>query len=119
MTSFWTRHGWGGMLLAALLVFGLMTPTIDTFICIADDAATVQDHTLKLAGKQLPEKPVLPHDDGDALCVHGHCHHYVGVAKGPERLAFAVAMTFREPFYGRYGPPPTAPQIELLRPPRA
>jgi len=120
MTDLWARHGWGGMLLAVLLVLGLMTPTIDTFICIADDGISIahQDKVVKAAEKQSPAKSVS-HDDTDALCVHGHCHHWVGMEKPHERAAFMVAMAFREPSYGLYGPLPSAPQIELLRPPRA
>lgn len=110
-------RGWNAVFLAALLTFAVLIPTIDSFVCIADFG---QSETVSLAqaghqaGNDAPR-----HDDGDASCIHGHCHHWVGVAKTGERAAFDVSLTDGGIAPGLYGPPPSAPQIELLRPPRA
>ena len=111
MAKLGTVRGWVAVCLAAFLTFAVLIPTIDTFICIADIG---QSESVSLASNEVP-----PHDDGDASCIHGHCHHWVGVAKIGERLAFDVSLTDGEPPRGLYNAPPSAPQIELLRPPRA
>src|SRR5262249_29587826 len=118
MVEFRARHKKSGILLAALLLLGLMVPTIDTFLCgICDAVVTSQEKVTQTAEKKdAPAKPL--HDDGDALCVHGHCHHWVGFTKPAERLPI-IAMQSGQQSYGLYGTPPSAPQIELLRPPRA
>ena len=108
-------RGWSAVLLAGLLTFAILIPTIDTFVCIADIG---QSETISSA-QAGNDAPAQPHDDGDASCIHGHCHHWVGVAKIGERLAFDVTLTDGGIPPGLYGPPPSAPQIELLRPPRA
>ena len=105
------------VLLAGILTFAILIPTIDTFVCIADIGQT-ETISLAQAGNQAGNG-APPHEDGDASCIHGHCHHWVGVAKIGERLAFDVSMTDGGIPSGLYGPPPSAPQIELLRPPRA
>jgi len=111
MAKLGTLRGWCAVFLAGFLTFAILIPTIDSFVCI-DDVG--QAETISLASKDAP-----PHDDGDASCIHGHCHHWVGVAKIGERLAFDVSLTDGEPPRGLYNAPPSAPQIELLRPPRA
>jgi len=116
MAKFRTLRGWSAILLAGFLTFAILIPTIDTFVCIADIGQTVADTaSLTQASKDTP----IQHDDGDASCIHGHCHHWVGVAKIGERLAFEVTLTDGEAPRGLYDSPPSAPQIELLRPPRA
>ena len=111
MARLGTVRGWVAVCLAAFLTFAVLIPTIDTFVCIDDIGQT---ETLSLAGNEAP-----PHDDGDASCIHGHCHHWVGVAKTGERAAFDLSLTEGGIAPGLYAPPPSAPQIELLRPPRA
>ena len=111
MAKLGTVRGWVAVCLAAFLTFAVLIPTIDTFVCIDDIGQT---ETLSLADNDAP-----PHDDGDASCIHGHCHHWVGVAKSGERAAFDVSLTEGGIAPGLYAPPPSAPQIELLRPPRA
>ena len=111
MARFRILRGWSAVLLAGLLTFAVLIPTIDSFVCIDD----IGQSEISLAQADNEAR----HDDGDASCIHGHCHHWVGVAKIGERLAFDVSMTDGGIPSGLYGPPPSAPQIELLRPPRA
>jgi hypothetical protein len=110
---------WSGTLFAALLVLAVLTPTVDTFVCIDDFGGTVavaqnQDHP-------GPSKnfPVQQHDDGDSSCIHGHCHHWVGYQRLGGRLAFASAAGRAAPIMGGYDRPASAPPIEILRPPQA
>jgi hypothetical protein len=113
MAKLGTVRGWVAVCLAAFLTFAILIPTIDTFVCIDDIGQT---ESVTLAGNDAPAQP---HDDGDASCIHGHCHHWVGVPKIGERLAFDLKLTDGKIPPGLYAPPPSAPQIELLRPPRA
>jgi len=117
MAKLGTVRGWVAVCMAGFLTFAILIPTIDTFVCIDDIGQTVSD-TTSLA-KASKDAPAQPQDDGDASCIHGHCHHWVGVAKIGERLAFDVTLTDGGIPPGLYGPPPSAPQVELLRPPRA
>lgn len=121
MTSVWNLHRWTGWLIAAILVVSLLTPTIDAFGCIADSVpeASRIGITLVAVEEGAPAEKSPVHADGDALCVHGHCHHWVGVAKLSERLLFNAALTLNEPSFGLYGMPPSALKTDLLRPPRA
>jgi hypothetical protein len=110
---------WSGTLLALLLTFAVLTPTVDTFICIADVGEKVvatQDQPHSGEAKQLPAQP---HDDGDSSCIHGHCHHWVGYARLGERLALAISAHRASPITGTYNRPDSAPSLELLRPPQA
>ena len=100
------------MLLAAVLAFSVLLPTLDTFICLDEPAVTA-------SASGTVRSPPTHEDGGDALCVHGHCHHWVGVARVAERLNFTLAESTAGAFYALYGPPPAAPPHELLRPPRA
>jgi hypothetical protein len=113
MAKLGTVRGWAAVCLAAFLTFAILIPTIDTFVCIDDIG---QSETLAFAGNDAPAPPP---GDGDASCIHGHCHHWVGVPKIGERLTFDVKPADGRIPPGLYGPPPSAPQIELLRPPRA
>jgi hypothetical protein len=115
MARFRILRGWSAVLLTGLLTVAVLIPTIDSFVCI-DDIGQSETISLAQAGNDAPGQP---HEDGDASCIHGHCHHWVGVAKIGERLAFDVSLTDGEMTRGLYGPPSSAPQIELLRPPRA
>jgi hypothetical protein len=120
MAMFRKLRGWSGVLFAGLLAFAILIPTLDTFMCIADvqhpQSVTAQ---LDQPAMDLPAQPKQTHDDGDASCIHGHCHHWVGVAKFGERLALEAKLTYGELPRGLYNSPPSAPQLELLRPPRA
>lgn len=114
MARLGTMRGWVAVCLAAFLTFAILIPTIDTFVCI-DDIGRSETVSLAKAGA---DAPVQKHDDGDASCIHGHCHHWVGVPKIGERLAFEAKLTDGRIPPGLYAPPLSAPQIELLRPPR-
>jgi len=104
-----------GALLAILLALAVLTPAVDTFVCIGDEAvATAQANIV--ASKNLPAQQ---HDDGDSSCIHGHCHHWVGYPRMSVRLAVATATGRTAPIAGRYDQPSSAPPIELLRPPQA
>ena len=109
-----------GTLVAVLMTFALLTPTIDSFICIADveSKAAVTDTAQTSAMKQVPVQPRHT-DDGDASCIHGHCHHWVGYSRFAERLDFEPSGRHLETVLGLYDSPPSAPKTELLRPPRA
>ena len=119
MFKFGTLGGWGGTFFAGLLTFALLIPTLDTYMCIADvqqpQSATAQ---LDQSAKSVPAQPKQQHDEGDASCIHGHCHHWVGIAKIGERLAFDVTLTDGKVPSGLFGPLPSAPQNQLLRPPQ-
>jgi hypothetical protein len=121
MGMFGTLRGWTAALLVGFLTLAILVPTIDTFICIADiGQATSGSETKALVNVgDVKDAPGQPHDDGDASCIHGHCHHWVGFVKFGERLALEVTLTSGAIPQGLYNPPPSAPQIELLRPPRA
>jgi len=121
MANFGTLRGWNAVLLAGFLTIAILVPTIDTFVCIADigHAASVSETKALVQAGDMKGAPGQPHDDGDASCIHGHCHHWVGVAKFGERFALEVTLTHGELPHGLYNSPPSAPQIELLRPPRA
>jgi hypothetical protein len=108
---------WSGMLLACFLVVAVLTPTIDIFACVSDPGATVvseQGTSSHLdAGKPT-------HDESDSACMHGHCHHWAGFTKLAERASLEGAgLTSLDAPTGSYRPHPSAPQIQLLRPPRA
>ena len=119
-----TLRGWSGVLLAGFLALAILIPTLDTYICIADvQQASVTSVTKQMAQtglqKNVPDQSQKTHDDADSSCPHGHCHHWVGVAKLGERLALNITLTNGELPGGLYSSPPSAAQIQLLRPPRA
>ena len=121
MAMFGTLRGWSAALLVGFLTCAILVRTIDTFVCIADiGQATSASEAKALAhAGDVKDAPSQPHDDGDASCIHGHCHHWVGFVKFSERLALGVNLKSGVIPQGLYNPPPSAPQIELLRPPRA
>lgn len=109
---------WGGTVLAALLALAVLMPAIDTFVCIGD--ADGKPSVTQVAGTTVSkETPVQQHDDGDSSCIHGHCHHWVGYTRFAERVAFSTDARSADPIPGAYEQRPSAPQLELLRPPRA
>jgi len=109
---------WNGALLAALLALAVLAPTIDSFICISDVGNTATAVQEQVAGM---DKDILDqsHDDGDASCSHGHCHHWVGFTKVGERMAFNANAKHLTPTPALSTAPPSAPQNALLRPPQA
>ena len=101
---------------AVTLVFALLAPTIDAYICVDDVAsASLSDDMAAAASVSDPS------DDntfsGDNLCIHGHCQHPVGVYKIVQLALNHRADT--KVSIGWAAAPPSAPQAELLRPPRA
>lgn len=116
MTKLGTLRGWSAVLRAVLLAFAIMIPTIDTCICSAEeDQSTFSTKVSVGDANNLPS----PRHAGDASCNHGHCHHLVGVAKIGDRLAFLSTLIEGGSAPGLSRSPPSAPQIELLRPPQA
>jgi hypothetical protein len=108
-------RAWSGVLLAGFLACALLIPTIDTFVCIAD-----ADQSVAVSAAQSDSGPSQPaHDDGDSSCIHGHCHHWVGVARLTDRVAHDSVTTDAGLVRTAYSPPASAPQVQLLRPPRA
>lgn len=110
-----------GWLLAAAVALGLLIPTLDIFRCIGGDAPSNFQKEVTLALEDadgLPDTAPI-HGDGDALCVHGHCHHWTGDTKLAERPLFRMALDFSTPSFGNGNTFTSAPQSGLLRPPRA
>ena len=105
------EKAWRGILIAVLLVVGLLTPTLDTFVCIGDDPGTV-------AGVLDNSPSNSPQPSGDALCVHGHCHHWIAVSRIAPVLDFELAERPSGEIYALIVPPDAVSQRELLRPPR-
>ena len=118
MAKFKTLRGWSTVLRAVFLAFAIMIPTIDTCICSLDEDQAAA-FNVKVSVDHTDKAPSQPRHAGDMSCNHGHCHHWVGVAKIGERLAFEVRLTDSEIPSGLFGPPPSAPKNELLRPPQA
>ena len=117
MARLGTLRGWSAVLRAMFLAFAIMIPTIDTCICSADEDQAA--FSVKVSVGDTSNAPAQPRHAGDASCNHGHCHHWVGVPRIGERLAFEAKLTDGRIPPGLYAPPPSAPQIELLRPPQA
>ena len=104
-----------GTLLACLLVLSVLMPSVDAYICIADaktDTAFLADHA------QHPNPEPADPDAGDAMCVNGHCHYWVGIARMAEPYSYAAAVFSVEPARTAYNTSPSAPPNELLRPPQ-
>jgi hypothetical protein len=102
-------------LLAALLVVALFAPTLDTFACAADQAPA---SVVSIAGAVGNDLTPASHDQDDKACIHGHCHHGVGVAKLPERVALGLLATEEKATYAVDSSPSSSLHLELLRPPR-
>lgn len=117
MAMFGTLRGWSAVLRAMFLAFAIMIPTIDTCICSLDEDQAA--FNTKVSVGDTNKVPSQPRHAGDVSCNHGHCHHWVGVAKVSERPAFELTLTNGELPQGLYRSPPSAPQNELLRPPQA
>ncbi len=110
---------WSGMLLACFLVVAVLTPTIDTFACLSDLAATVVSEP-GTSSELILDAGEPTHDERDSACIHGHCHHWAGFTKLAERASLEGAgLTSLDAPMGSFRPRPSAPQIQLLRPPRA
>ena len=115
---------WARPVLAGLLLLGLLIPTLDAFKCIDDltpkgAIGNFVQVTKALTTQEHPDQPVTDQDDVDPLCPHGHCHHWLGLARLSDRLDFRLSAKIMEPVRGAYERPPSAPRTELLRPPRA
>lgn len=124
MSVLGTLRGLSGLVLAGLLALAILVPTVDTFVCIADvqlssDASVSNEMAQTGLQESVPDQRQKMHDDTDSSCPHGHCHHWIGVAKPGERLALDISLAQGELPSGLYSSPPSAPQIQLLRPPRA
>lgn len=118
MAKFAKLRGGSGMLLACFLVVAVLTPTIDTFACVSDLATSISQ-----AGTSSPPSPGSgepAHDDEDTACIHGHCHHWPGFTKLADRTSFEGAgLASLDAPMGLYRTRPSAPPVQLLRPPRA
>lgn len=109
---------WSWMLLACFLVVAVLTPTIDTFACVADLATSVSQ--AGTSGGPAPAGGEPAHDDEDSACIHGHCHHWPGFTKLADRTSLEGAgLTSLDAPMGVFRPRPSPPPIQLLRPPRA
>jgi len=110
---------WSGTLFASLLMLAVLVPVIDTFVCVDDTSG--KPAVTSIQGKAVASKelPVQQHDDGDSSCIHGHCHHWVGVPRVSERVAFVTSAKRATPILAAYEQRSSAPPFELLRPPRA
>jgi hypothetical protein len=97
----------------------LLIPTVDMFRCIGGDEPTSQKQVVLAAEETAPAEKAPIHGDGDVLCVHGHCHHWMGDTQISDRPVFRVALSFSETAFGAPPSPPSALKLELLRPPRA
>ena len=111
---------WSGMLLACFLVVAVLTPTIDIFACVSDLAAGVVVSEPGTSSHLALDAGEPTHDESDSACIHGHCHHWAGFTKLAERASLEGAgLTSLDAPMGAYRPRPSAPPIQLLRPPRA
>ncbi len=112
----------GAPLLAALLTLAVLTPTIDVYACANDKAPSVTTATVSLSKvasqQQKSNAPIERHDDGDSGCIHGHCHHGIGMAKLSETQLASVALPLSKVAPWAIDAPPSAPSNGLLRPPR-
>ena len=111
-----TMRTLGGILIACMLVLSVLAPAVDAYICIADaqaETAYRADHT------QQVESEAADRRDGDAMCVQGYCHHWVGVTQIGERNTYEMAVTSLPLVRDRDDALTSAPANELLRPPQA
>jgi hypothetical protein len=112
----------GGPLFAALLALAVVMPTIDVYACANDKAptaTTVSAAVSKVASQQQKSgAPIERHDDGDSGCIHGHCHHGIGMAKLSEVELASVTLPMGKVAPRTVETPPSGPAIDLLRPPR-
>jgi len=122
MVKFGTMREWKRAALAALLALVVLTPTFDIFGCL-DDLGRRPSITEGLTmASALGDEPSLPQgqdSDGYSLCFHCGCHHGFGLAKLGDRFAFKTALALLDPPRSLYISPPSAPPLQLLRPPRA
>lgn len=112
----------GGPLMAALLVLAVLTPTIDMYACANDKAPAMVVASVsfaKAADQKSSNIPLQQHDDGDSGCIHGHCHHGIGVAKLNEGEVVSEASPSSMVSPWTFDAPASAPSVDLLRPPRA
>lgn len=119
----------GGPLLAALLTLAVLTPTMDLFVCAGDQqptAITSIAGSTQAGGMQeasdVQKKSSIPverHDADDDGCVHGHCHHGIGVAKLADAELTTDAMRGDKVLPWLPDAPDLALSLGLLRPPRA
>lgn len=113
-------HKWPGTLVAAFMTLNLMLPLTDCLICIEDfgpQIAIAQTQEVQTE-KQSPASP-QQHNDSEKSCIHGHCHHWISYPKPSERIDFEPISRHFAMVRGQYGSPPSVPNTELLRPPRA
>ena len=103
------------MLLAFGLVLGLLTPTVDAFVCIGGVEKVVVTAKQTSAG---PSDKTLRHD-GEVLCINGHCHLCMGIPKAAERVAANISEQASEPIVTVHRSPLSTPPNQLLRPPQA
>jgi len=109
---------WSWVLLASFLVVAVLTPTIDTFACVSDLATSVTQAGTSSHPSPAGGEPAQ--NDEDSACIHGHCHHWPGFTKLAERTSLeGMGLASLDAPMGLYRPRPSAPQIQLLRPPRA
>jgi hypothetical protein len=108
-------------LLILCLALALFAPSLDMLVC-AGDQEIAPPMTAASAGHpahEISHKLHDDHNDGDTVCVHGHCHHGFGAASLTVRPLLEVAVTRLELPARVYDAPPASLPNPLYRPPRA
>lgn len=120
--SFWKAlQKLGRPLMVVLLALAVLTPTVDVYACANDkapSAVTASSVQAKAMDHKNTNIPIERHDDGDSGCIHGHCHHGIGVAKLNEVQNVAQTMALDTVMPWSFDTPSSAPPLDLLRPPR-
>jgi hypothetical protein len=99
------------------------------FVCADDQqptAITLFDGAAPLTGAQVASDvqkkssiPLGQYDADDSGCIHGHCHHGIGVAKLIEAELAMGAVLGDQVLPVPSDAPIAGPSLGLLRPPRA
>ena len=93
-----------------VLALGILVPTIDFCICVEDLGGDVI-----WAVAATDQAPIS--GQHEKICIHGHCYHGVGLAQRAD-ASFVSNVSRMAVLQPAPALPPTAPLIELLRPPR-